>query len=478
MEFSNQSLPFNSFKQTGNIIEISKAVLPVKELREACSLTGFVDISPESDGIFRKVNLKKYYQNKEALYFSLAIATYILNVKPDELNIPEDKDGKMFINYQGGYKTFTYIPFYEVYKKTYRKTSRTFFKDKYVIIGSSAPGLGDLKATPVSNLLPGVEIQATVLNTILNRDYVTQSSFPVDCILIITGSIITACLLSISSPLWGTLLVLSTEGIIILISFLLFINNNFLLTTVPLCTVIDTCYITIISYRLITEERQKRKLKHIFQRYVSPQVVNLIVNSSERPALGGERKKMTILFSDIRNFTPMSEKLKPEEVVNVLNEYFTSMAEVIFQHDGTIDKFMGDCIMAFWGAPIYHRDDALRAVKTALGMKKKLGELQKKWEKEGKPPVAMGIGINTGEVVVGNIGSPERMEYTTIGDEVNLASRLQSIAREGQIFISNSTYGEVCEEIEAKELPPVKVKGKSEPVILYEVTGIKEHNEK
>jgi len=478
VEFSNQTLPFNSFKQTDNIIEISKVVLPVKELRESCSLTGFVDISPESDGVFRRVNLKKYYNDKEFMYFSLAIATYILNVKPDELNISEDNKGKMFVNYQGGYKTFKYIPFYEVYKKTYRKTNKNFFKDKYVIIGSSAPGLGDLKSTPVSNLLPGVEIQATALNTILNRDYITRSSFYVDSILIITGAFVTAWLLSVFSPLWGTIIVLSTEVMIIFISFILFINNNFLLTTVPLCTVIGTCYMSIISYRSIIEERQKRKLKHIFQRYVSPQVVNLIINSSDKPALGGERKKMTVLFSDIRNFTPMSEKLKPEEVVNVLNEYFTSMAEIIFQYDGTIDKFIGDCIMAFWGAPIYHRDDALRAVKAALGMKKKLQELQKKWEKEGKPPIAVGIGINTGEVVVGNIGSPERMEYTTIGDEVNLASRLQSIAKEGQIFISNSTYREVCEEIEAKEITPVKVKGKSEPVILYEVTGIKEHNDK
>ncbi|MEQ8187960.1 MAG: adenylate/guanylate cyclase domain-containing protein [Candidatus Eremiobacterota bacterium] len=478
MEFSNQSLPFNSFKQTDNIIEISKAVLPLKEFRETCSLTGFVDMSPESDGIFRKVNLKKYYHDKEFMYFSLAIATYILNVKPDELNISSDNMGKMFINYQGGYKTFTYIPFYEVYKKTYRKNNKNFFKDKYVIIGSSAPGLGDLKATPVSTLLPGVEIQATALNTILNRDYITQSSFPLNCILIIAGTFITAGLLSGFSPLWGTLLCLSTEVIIILISFMLFINKNFLLTTVPICTVIGTCYMSIISYRLITEERQKRKLKNIFQRYVSPQVVNLIVNSSDRPVLGGERKKMTVLFSDIRNFTPMSEKLQPEEVVNVLNEYFTSMAEIIFKYDGTIDKFIGDCIMAFWGAPIHHRDDALRAVKSALGMKRKLEELQEKWKKEGKPPFAVGIGINTGEVVVGNIGSPERMEYTTIGDEVNLASRLQSIAKEGQIFISNSTYREVCEEIEAKEITPVKVKGKSEPVILYEVTGIKEHNDK
>mgnify|MGYP000876399714 FL=1 len=322
------------------------------------------------------------------------------------------------------------------------------------------------------------EIQATALNTILNRDYITQSSFSLDSILIITGAIITAWFMSEFSPLWGTIIALSTEVIIIFISFILFLNNNFLLTTVPACTVIGTCYISIISYRLIIEERQKRKLKNIFQRYVSPQVVNLIINSSDRPVLGGERKKMTVLFSDIRNFTPMSEKLKPEEVVNVLNEYFTSMAEIIFQHDGTIDKFIGDCIMAFWGAPIYHSDDALRAVKSALGMKKKLEALQKKWEKEGKPPVAVGIGINTGEVVVGNIGSPERMEYTTIGDEVNLASRLQSIAKEGQIFISSSTYREVCEEIEAKEMAPVKVKGKSEPVIFYEVTGIKEHNNK
>ncbi len=182
---------------------------------------------------------------------------------------------------------------------------------------------------------------------------------------------------------------------------------------------------------------------------------------------------MTIFFSDIRGFTPMSESLGPEEVVHILNEYFSAMASIIFKYEGTLDKFMGDAIMAIYGAPIDMPDHAERAVFTAVEMNEKMKELQAKWKREGKKDVNIGIGINTGEVIMGNIGSNERMEYTAIGDNVNLTQRLESVAEKGQILISATTYERVKDKINATMLDPIKVKGKTEKVLAYSVLGMK-----
>jgi adenylate cyclase len=181
---------------------------------------------------------------------------------------------------------------------------------------------------------------------------------------------------------------------------------------------------------------------------------------------------VTVFFSDIRGFTPMSEVLSAEEVVHLLNEYFTAMTSIIFKYEGTLDKFMGDAIMAIYGAPIDMPDHAERAVLAAVEMSVKMKELQAKWHSEGKREVNIGIGINTGEVVVGNIGSMERMEYTAIGDNVNLTQRLESVAEKGQILISSATYEKVKHKVRATMLDPIKVKGKTDKVIAYSVEGL------
>ncbi len=219
--------------------------------------------------------------------------------------------------------------------------------------------------------------------------------------------------------------------------------------------------------------REKEMLKGAFSKYVTKSVVDRIMANEGGLKLGGEKKEVSVFFSDIRGFTPMSEQLSPEEVVHLLNEYFTEMVKIIFKYEGTLDKFMGDAIMAIFGAPVDLPDHAERAVLAAVEMSAKMKELQAKWRMEGKKEVNIGIGINTGDVVVGNLGSLERMEYTAIGDNVNLAQRLESVAEKGQILISSSTYERVKHKVNARMLDPIKLKGKADKVIPYEVEGLK-----
>jgi adenylate cyclase len=231
--------------------------------------------------------------------------------------------------------------------------------------------------------------------------------------------------------------------------------------------------IAIENARLYENVAKETKIRSNLQRYLSPNIVNDIMTKKEKLVLGGERVECSILFTDICGFTSMSEKLPPEKIVQTLNEYFSAMTKIIFENDGTLDKFIGDAIMASFGTPIFNPQSARNAVKAGLDMLKKLYELQKNWESEGRPSFKIRIGINTGEVVAGNIGSPDRMDYTVIGDNVNLASRLESNAKPMTVLISDSTYVKIKDIATANPRDPIMVKGKSMTIQTYEVTDIR-----
>ena len=218
--------------------------------------------------------------------------------------------------------------------------------------------------------------------------------------------------------------------------------------------------------------REKEMIKRAFTRYVAREVVEEILKDPENLVLTGERREVTVLFCDVRGFTPMSERLSPEEVVLLLNDFYTLMIETTFKYDGTLDKFLGDAVMAIFGAPIAHPDHSLRAVRTALAMQEGIVELNARRQKEGKEPIAVGIGVSAGEAVAGTVGTVDRMEYTVIGDTVNLAARLESSAKRGQILISQPTYAAVCDAVDVRPLGPIRVKGKEEEVDVYEVLGL------
>jgi adenylate cyclase len=237
-------------------------------------------------------------------------------------------------------------------------------------------------------------------------------------------------------------------------------------------------FVGITVYRLLTEERQRLWIKRAFQRYVSPDVVDQLVDNPAALAFGGEVRDLTVLFTDIRDFTTYTERHPPQEVVHTLREYLTAMADQVIANKGTLDKFIGDAVMAIFGAPVRYPDHALRACRAALAMIDQLEKLQAKWVAEGREPFRMGIGINTGEMVVGNLGSEQLFDYTVVGDGVNLGARLESLNKEystkRHIIISESTYEAARDAIEVRRLGEVLVKGKTRPVVIYELLGLRD----
>jgi adenylate cyclase len=232
------------------------------------------------------------------------------------------------------------------------------------------------------------------------------------------------------------------------------------------------------SYRFLVEEKEKKRIRGAFQRYVPPSVVEEILSDPDKLKFGGEKRELTVLFSDIRGFTTYSEKYPPEQVVEILNQYLTAMVEVIFRYQGTVNQFLGDGFMALFGAPIHYPDHAEKACLTALGMVGELERLFAKWKAEGREGFEIGIGINTGDMVVGNLGSSQLFDYTVIGDNVNLGARLEALNKDYQtkfhIIISEATYQQVRERAVVRRLDSVMVKGKTRPVVIYELLGMNE----
>ena len=248
-------------------------------------------------------------------------------------------------------------------------------------------------------------------------------------------------------------------------------EGNFLIT-LPVASRDELGVLTESFNQMARSLREKEMIKRAFTRYVAREVVEEILKDPEQLVLTGEQREVTVLFCDIRGFTPLAERLTPPQVVSLLNEFYTMAIETTFKHDGTLDKFIGDAVMAIFGAPIAHPDHAIRAVKTGLAMRAEVGELNKRRAAAGKEPIRIGIGISLGEVVAGTVGTEDRMEYTVIGDNVNLAARLESNAKPGTILISQRTYERVQHLVEAVALGPLKVKGKEEEVEVYEVVGL------
>ena len=253
----------------------------------------------------------------------------------------------------------------------------------------------------------------------------------------------------------------------------LFIEKGLWLNIVFPFLTFTSVYTAITVYGYFSEEKEKKKVKGAFQYYVTASVMEEILKYPDKLKLGGDEKELSVLFSDIRGFTTISEKIPPEALVGLLNEYFTAMTDIVFKYEGYLDKYIGDAIMAVYGAPVEQEDHALKACLTAIEMMEMLRYLQKKWESEGLPRIDIGIGINTGKMIVGNMGSKRRFNYTAVGDNVNLASRLEGLTKDYgvPIVISETVYEKVKGELQCRELGSVKVKGKEIPTKIYELIG-------
>jgi adenylate cyclase len=395
----------------------------------------------------------------------------------EKRSIPTDRFGRSLIHYYGPNHTFPYLSIADILDGTIKPDS---FQGKIVLVGATAVGIYDLRVTPFSAAMPGIEKHANVISSLLDHRVMEKAAFHFDFILLLLSG-----LLFTLSAVWvkalGTSVITGLGlALVSMAGYLLFAFQNLWVNMAYPLNNLLLIFISMTAYNYAIEERYARKIRSMFSNYATERVVNALIQNPGLTKLGGERREITVLFSDIRGFTTFSEKHTPEEVVAMLNEYLGEMTDIIFRWNGTLDKFVGDEIVAFWGAPISQENHAELAVKCSLHMVKRLKELQLKWESEGKTPFDSGIGINTGEVVVGNIGAEgKKMDYTVIGDHVNLGARVEGLTRkyDARILITEFTLARIRDALRKESIYKLKieglekviVKGKEKPVEVYKL---------
>jgi adenylate cyclase len=352
-------------------------------------------------------------------------------------------------------------------------------ENKIVLVGATEIGIADLRPTPFNPVFPGVEIHASVTGNILDGRFLIENNLThaLDIgLLFVLPILLVFLLIRARGTVIGFTIFIVFVFLYLLGNFLIFTRLNFVISTIYPALSIGFAYVFFEAYRNLVIERRSRYLRKAFSSYVSSDLVDEILRDPDKLKLGGENKKVTLLFSDIRGFTSLSESIPPEMLVSVLNEYLSPMTQIVMEERGTLDKYIGDAVMAIFGAPLDVPDHAIRACQAALSMLKKLGQINNEWRKRNFPSIAIGIGINTGEAIVGNMGANMRFDYTAIGDSVNLASRLEGLNKlyGTEIIISKSTL-ENLNSSEApflfRELDVVQVKGKEEPISIFELVN-------
>lgn len=447
-----------------------------------------VNSPPTKDGIHRSINILTEFDG--ILIPSLGIGAYLAEENAENAifrdrvlqigskKIPINKSGNTVLNYRGTattYKNYSAAAVIQSEIRLKNGDSPTIkdpeaFRDKYVFFGFSAPGLMDLRATPMDSMNPGVGIHATVLDNFLSQGYQKPLPFYLSLLLSLVFSVSAGFFVSaINKPLPAGLVIVCFLIAPFGFGFAAY-QKGFWLPVTWIETSVLLSIILVLINTYITQGRQKRFIKNAFSQYLSPQVIEQIIRHPEKLSLGGERRDMTVFFSDIRDVTSISERLEPEAVARFLNRYLSAMTDIILDEGGTIDKYEGDAIMAFWNAPLKIGDHAERGVRAAVRCQQKIKEQADLFKQLTGVPVSIGIGINTGPAVVGNMGSKKRFDYTAIGDAVNLASRLESANKQfgTGILISEATWQQLPATFRATKLGKIQVKGREEPVTVFE----------
>ncbi len=479
------------FEQTGSKVRKSSdfvggellcdtLVKPFGKLSEVAA-TGHINVfSDVADGIVRKHLTKVKYQDgediKEEASFAINIYNQYLNYNGlnllDESQLPVDKIYRTYIDFTNTPSEYTPIPYYEVLTG---EIPPEYFKDCIVLIGPYSVGLSDQYYTAIDRQTPmyGIEIHANIMQSLMYKSFKKNAPITADILILFLLSMITYYSIKRLIPALSALATCITLALYIWVVGLVYSRGIILSVFYPIASA-AVIYLVMLAYRYLEELMERKRITGIFGRYVAPQVVKEILTKGEAALqLGGTKREITALFVDIRGFTPMSEKVQPEEVVSILNEYLDLCASAIFENGGTLDKFIGDATMAIFNAPLDLEEHALKAVKTAWAMKQGSIPLQEKLTEKYGRSVQFGIGVNTGYAVVGNIGSKTRMDFTAIGDTVNTAARLESNAMPGQILISSVTYEIVRDKVIATPLGTIKVKGKEQELTIYQLDGIK-----
>jgi adenylate cyclase len=462
--------------KTTNIREFRFIEANIPSITEAGQASAFFSIEPDIDGLYRNYPLGYIYKGTLFPSMGFQLLRFYLNkdieVLLDEKGFKKFNLGNISINNRNYvrlnyYDNVEYVPAHKVISG---EISPEYFKDKIVIIGITEVGVFDLRPTPIDPVTPGVSLHYTLVSNILNNDYLTDKP-NIDLALIILLPIIVFGISFIRKIYIRIMLYLG-----LIITDIMFVNALFILNKIWLnesyhifAIILTAATMEIILFFLT--DQKSLMIKKAFATYVSPEVVEIMLKDPDRLQLGGENREITVIFTDIRGFTTISEKLRSEQVVYILNQLNSPLTRIIIENGGMLDKYIGDAIMAIFNAPVDIDNHPDRACRSALMMYKKVEELSKKFQIEGLPPVKIGIGINTGEATVGNIGSDIRFDYTAIGDTVNLASRLEGLNKyyKTHIIVSETTKEKTTENFLFRPIDKVVVKGKTEPIVIYEL---------
>ena len=472
---------------TARSVPLMQAMAPqsnIAELSAAADHSGYFNMLPDSDGVVRW--LPAVVQFRQTLYAPLSLVTagaYLqqpLAVHIDEtgvghigigsLRIPTDEQGRMLVNYRGGHQTFPHIPISDILGGNVPPQR---LKDKIVIVGATAVGVYDLRVTPFGEVFHGLEIHANLIDSILSADFLRRPNWVAifDLLAIMAAGLCMGLVLPRVPALAGLAAMLGIFAGWVLFCRQLFVAQGLVLNCVYPLAVLLLVYLSVTVQRYVAETKQKRFIKNAFSTYLAPSVVSQLIASPQHLELGGEERDITAFFSDLQDFTAIAETLGPTEIVELLNEFLTEMTDIILQQEGTVDKFEGDAIIAFFGAPNRLSDHAARACRASVQMQKRLKQLQRKWETDGKPRLKMRIGLNSGRAVVGNMGSANRMDYTMMGDTVNAAARLE-VANKiygTAALIGESTYRQTGDLFACRQIDTIRVSGRQEPLTIYEL---------
>ncbi|MBT4762203.1 MAG: adenylate/guanylate cyclase domain-containing protein [Bdellovibrionaceae bacterium] len=503
---------------------VARWAMNIDQLSKNTKHTGFFNADLDSDGTIRRSQL--VIRSGNAYMPSIALKAYLLannynaeiqfdidekqsgeakkiakfnivdNETGDEVfSVPVDKKGRLLINYAGPEKMFPHVSMAEMLNPhedmfvSFRKKNKDdgtwsspervkvnkkeFLKDKIFILGATAIGIYDLRVTPFDENFPGAETHVNVIDNLVRRDFLRthpDEDAWMWLILVVFG-IILSFVISRLGAITSFIVSGGTLTAVLYIDKTFFFERGVVTTIVFPLVLVSVIYVVLTFYKYFTEERKKKELKGTFAKYVSPAIVEEVLKAPGNLELGGRKQRMTVFFSDIRGFTTISEALTPEALTELLNRYLTPMTDIVFDNKGTLDKYMGDAVMAFFGAPIFYEEHAKYGCRAALKSLEKLTVLQKEFKEQGLPYLDIGIGLNTGDMNVGNMGSETVRSYTVMGDAVNLGSRLEGINKQygTRIIISEFTYNDIEGDFICREIDWVKVKGKTEPVRIFEL---------
>lgn len=452
---------------------------------------GHITQLPDNDSIVRHIPILYAYNNQLYESLSLAMTRVLLGeavlepvivkkgnyqaleaLKLGERFIPVDKQLRTLIPYRGKRGSFQYFSVIDVLE---HKIPVEALQGTIVLIGTTAQGLFDLRATPVDEIYPGVEIHANMISGILDNRLLASPAFVqgAEVLLMLIIIVMMIFLVFWINPLWSIMIAIAMSGGIMWVNLWFWSQLQLVIPLAPTLVMIWTLFLFNMGLGYFLESRHKRQLTSLFGQYVPPQLVNeMSKNPRATFSLEGDSREMTVLFSDVRGFTSISEGLSPQELSQLMNTFLTPMTYLIHHHRGTIDKYMGDAIMAFWGAPLPDPQHARNALLAALDMVKKLEELNPLFKSKGWPEIQIGIGLNAGIMNVGNMGSEFRMAYTVLGDAVNLGSRLEGLTKQyGVSIIVSETVKSAVKDYLFRELDRVRVKGKDKPVAIFEPLG-------